>query len=90
MFPVGLVTHFALSSPVVRDGQFAGFYDGWIGGRQYPVDMAGFAVSVPFFLSRPNASIPHILGFEETLFLQSLAPLNHTDIELLASKCTEV
>lgn len=46
MWPVGLVTKFGLSSPIVRNGTISGFYDGWIGGRKYPVDMAGFAVYV--------------------------------------------
>ncbi|CAG0899395.1 unnamed protein product, partial [Darwinula stevensoni] len=51
MWPVGLVGHLGLSSPVVIDGRVIGFYDGWIGGRRFPVDMAGFAVGIPFFLS---------------------------------------
>lgn len=90
MWPVGLVTKFGVSSPIVKNGQIVGFYDGWLGGRKYPVDMAGFAVSVPFFLSRPNATMPFKPGYEEDGFLKSLAPLNNTEIELLASDCTEV
>lgn len=50
MWPVGLCTKYGLSSPIVRNGSFAGFYDGWIAGRKFPVDMAGFAVSVKFLL----------------------------------------
>lgn len=90
MWPVGLVTKFGLSSPIVRKGKIDGFYDGWIGGRRYPVDMAGFAVNVKFFLSRPDAAMPYKPGYEEDGFLKSLAPLNNTEIELLASDCTEV
>ena len=49
MFPVGLCTKYGLSTPVVSaSGTFMGFYDGWLGGRKFPVDMAGFAVSVKF------------------------------------------
>lgn len=48
MFPVGLCTKFGLSSPIVQNGAFHGFYDGWMGGRKFPVDMAGFAVSISF------------------------------------------
>lgn len=48
MWPVGLCTKTGLSTPIVKDGQFIGFYDGWIAGRKFPVDMAGFAVSVKF------------------------------------------
>lgn len=90
MWPVGLVTKFGLSSPIVKNGALFGFYDGWIGGRKYPVDMAGFAVNVKFFLSRPKAVMPYHAGYEEDKFLRSLAPLNNTEIELLASNCTEV
>ncbi|CAD7080945.1 unnamed protein product [Hermetia illucens] len=90
MWPVGLVTRLGVSSPIVRNGQLDGFYDGWIGGRKYPVDMAGFAVSVKFLLERPNAKMPYKAGYEEDGFLKSLSPLNKTEIELLASSCTEV
>lgn len=90
MWPVGLVTKYGMSTPIVKNGKISGFYDGWLGGRKFPVDMAGFAVNVNFFLSRPNASMPFKPGYEEDGFLRSLAPLNITDIELLASDCTEV
>ncbi|KNC25772.1 Galactosylgalactosylxylosylprotein 3-beta-glucuronosyltransferase P [Lucilia cuprina] len=90
MWPVGLVTKFGVSSPIVKAGKLTGFYDGWIGGRKYPVDMAGFAVSVKFLHDRPNAKMPFKTGYEEDGFLKSLAPLNNTEIELLASNCTEI
>lgn len=90
MFPVGLVTSFGVSSPIVRNGSIDGFYDGWIGGRRFPVDMAGFAVNVKFFLSRPKAKMPFSPGYEEDGFLKSLAPFELKEIELMASNCTEV
>lgn len=52
--------------------------------------MAGFAVNVNFLLSRVNASMPYKPGYEEDGFLKSLSPLKLTEIELLASNCTEV
>lgn len=61
MWPVGLCTKFGLSSPIVRNGTFLGFYDGWIAGRKFPVDMAGFAVSIRFLL-QVNSFI--ILSFQ--------------------------
>ncbi|GLV39292.1 Glucuronyltransferase P [Carabus blaptoides fortunei] len=90
MWPVGLITKLGVSSPVVHDGKFVGFYDGWIAGRKFPVDMAGFAVSVNFLLQRPKASMPFKPGFEEDGFLKSLAPFEPQNIELLASNCTKV
>ena len=51
MWPVGLVTSVGLSSPVVnKDGVVVDFYDGWMANRKFPVDMAGFAVSVQLLL----------------------------------------
>lgn len=34
--------------------------------------------------------MPYHAGYEEDKFLRSLSPLNNTEIELLASNCTEV
>ena len=45
-FPVGLVSRLGVSTPIVKAGRIVGFYDGWIGNRLYPVDMAGFAVNI--------------------------------------------
>ncbi|CAL7940025.1 unnamed protein product [Xylocopa violacea] len=90
MFPVGLCTKFGLSSPIIKNGKFVGFYDGWIAGRKFPVDMAGFAVNVKFLHERPNATMPFKAGYEEDGFLKSLAPLEPKDIEFLADNCTRV
>ncbi|XP_031849313.1 glucuronyltransferase P isoform X2 [Nomia melanderi] len=90
MFPVGLCTKFGLSSPVIKNGKFVGFYDGWIAGRKFPVDMAGFAVNVKFLLQRPNATMPFKAGYEEDGFLKSLAPFEPKDIEFLADNCTKI
>lgn len=90
MFPVGLVTKLGVSSPIVKNGIFAGFYDGWIAGRKFPVDMAGFAISVKFLLQRPNATMPYKPGYEEDGFLKSLTPFQPKEIELLASNCSKI
>ncbi|XP_021704958.1 galactosylgalactosylxylosylprotein 3-beta-glucuronosyltransferase P [Aedes aegypti] len=90
MWPVGLISKYGVSSPIVVNGSITGFYDGWIGGRKYPIDMAGFAVSVKFLLSRPKAEMPFKAGYEEDGFLRSLDPLDLKDIDLLASNCTEI
>uniref|UniRef100_A0A1B6LSY1 Galactosylgalactosylxylosylprotein 3-beta-glucuronosyltransferase n=1 Tax=Graphocephala atropunctata TaxID=36148 RepID=A0A1B6LSY1_9HEMI len=90
MWPVGLCTNYGMSSPIVRNGSFAGFYDGWIAGRKFPVDMAGFAVNVEFLLQRPKAIMPYKPGFEEDGFLRSLAPFEAKEIELRADNCTKI
>ncbi|KAK8731363.1 hypothetical protein OTU49_007567 [Cherax quadricarinatus] len=89
MFPVGLLTEAGLSTPVLKDGRFIGWYDGWIGGRKFPVDMAGFAVSVPFLLTVPKAKMPYTAGMEETGFLSSLN-ITTDQIEFLADNCTQI
>ena len=58
MFPVGLVTRFGLSSPVVDDrGVVVDFFDGWVANRKFPVDMAGFAISVQLLLQVPYTRV---------------------------------
>ncbi|KAA0202450.1 hypothetical protein HAZT_HAZT007606 [Hyalella azteca] len=89
MFPVGLVTSLGVSSPIVRHGRVTGFYDGWIANRKFAVDMAGFAVNVNFFLSKPKADMPFMVGREETKFLESM-DVTLDDIELLAVNATKV
>lgn len=90
MFPVGLVTNLGVSSPLVIGGELVGFYDGWIAGRKFPVDMAGFAVSVRFLLERPDGRMPFRAGYEEDGFLRSLAPLEPGDVELKAANCSRI
>ncbi|XP_060844420.1 galactosylgalactosylxylosylprotein 3-beta-glucuronosyltransferase P-like [Rhopalosiphum padi] len=90
MWPVGLCTRTGLSTPIVKNGQLIGFYDGWIAGRKFPVDMAGFAVSVKFLLERPDAQMPYKPGFEEDGFLRTLAPFEPHQIELKADNCTKI
>ncbi|XP_022220363.1 galactosylgalactosylxylosylprotein 3-beta-glucuronosyltransferase P isoform X2 [Drosophila obscura] len=90
MWPVGLVTKTGVSSPIIRNGKLDGYYDGWIGGRKYPVDMAGFAVNIKFLRQRPHAQMPFKPGYEEDGFLRSLAPLDNNEIDLLADECRDI
>ncbi|XP_050425601.1 galactosylgalactosylxylosylprotein 3-beta-glucuronosyltransferase P-like [Adelges cooleyi] len=90
MWPVGLCTKTGLSTPIVENGNLVGFYDGWIAGRKFPVDMAGFAVSVKFLQERPHARMPYKPGFEEDGFLRSLSPFEPREIELKADNCTKI
>lgn len=84
------MTGFKLTSPVVRNGVITGFYDGWVGGRKYPTDMAEFAVNIQFLLSRPKAKFVVKSGQQETKFLVSLEPFNLSDMEPMARNCTQV
>uniref|UniRef100_T1JMB5 Galactosylgalactosylxylosylprotein 3-beta-glucuronosyltransferase n=1 Tax=Strigamia maritima TaxID=126957 RepID=T1JMB5_STRMM len=89
MWPVGLVTNLAVSSPVVSKGRVIGFYDGWIASRKFPVDMAGFSVNIAFLLQHPKVTMPFSVGYEEDGFLRSLN-ITMTDIEPKADNCTQI
>lgn len=52
LFPVGIVSDRPVSTPMLsRNGTLINFYEGWLGNRTFPVDMAGFAVNVKHFIS---------------------------------------
>lgn len=55
----------------------------------WPVDMAGFAVSLDYLENSPNATMPFRAGFEEDEFLKSIG-LKIDEIEPKASNCTEI
>jgi Glycosyltransferase family 43 len=73
----------------IFQGKVIGFFDSWPADRKFPVDMAGFAVSVDYLLQNPNATMPYKAGHEEDQFLKSLG-LKLEDIEPKANNCTEV
>ena len=51
MFPVGLLSNRPVSSPVLlKNGSLLEFYEGWMGKRTFPVDMAAFAVNLRHFV----------------------------------------
>jgi beta-1,3-glucuronyltransferase len=91
MFPVGLIARFGLSSPILNNktAKIIGFHDAFKGSRKYAVDMAGFAVNLQFFLSKPNATMPYKEGHEEDDFIKSL-DVQFSDIEPKANNCTQV
>lgn len=66
-----------------------GFFDSWPANRLWPVDMAGFAVSLDYLEHSPNATMPYKAGFEEDEFLRSIG-LKITDIEPKAKNCSEI
>lgn len=91
MFPVGLIAKLGLSTPIVSNttAKIIGFHDPFIGRRKYAVDMAGFAVNLNLFLSKPKATMPYKVGYEEDYFIKSLG-VKLTDLEPKANNCTEV
>lgn len=66
-----------------------GFLDSWVAGRRWPVDMAGFAVSLSYLAQHPNANMPFKAGYEEDYFLRSIGTTLDM-IEPKANNCTEI
>ncbi|KAG7313650.1 hypothetical protein JYU34_000809 [Plutella xylostella] len=87
MFPVGLISEYGVSSPVLQGGKVIGFFDSWPGARRFAVDMAGFAVNLQHLA--PAAAMPYKAGFEEDGFLKSNG-FTLEDVEPLADNCTRV
>lgn len=73
----------------ISQGKVIGFFDSWPAKRLWPVDMAGFAVSLDYLLHSPNATMPYKAGYEEDEFLKSIG-LKMNDIEPMANNCSEV
>ncbi|XP_017121002.1 galactosylgalactosylxylosylprotein 3-beta-glucuronosyltransferase S isoform X2 [Drosophila elegans] len=89
MFPVGLIADYGVSGPVVRKGKVVAFLDSWVAGRRWPVDMAGFAVSLEYMAQYPYVNMPYKPGYEEDLFLRSIG-LKMDQIEPRGNNCTEI
>ncbi|XP_037803730.1 galactosylgalactosylxylosylprotein 3-beta-glucuronosyltransferase S-like isoform X2 [Penaeus monodon] len=88
IFPVAFLLPSQLTTPVLREGRFMEFYDGWKVTRKYPVDMAGFAVSVELLLKRPQANMHWSYSYQEESLLASLG-VAPEDIEFKAENCTK-
>ncbi len=89
MFPVGLVQKLGLSSPILsnKTAKVIGFHDAFTSKRTFCVDMAGFAVNLKFFLSKPKATMPYSAGYIEDHFLKSLE-ITLDEIEPKAYNCS--
>jgi len=76
VLPVGLVGGVMVERPrISKDGQkVTGWEVAWGKSRPYATDMAGFAVSLPYLLSRPSALFPTQCkrGHLESEFLKHL------------------
>lgn len=90
VWPVGLVGGLLVEKPMVERGKVVGFNAGWRPERKFPIDMAGFAVSLKHLLSKPEAkfSFSSQGGFQESDFLSLLVSLD--ELEPMANNCTKV
>ncbi|KAL4623020.1 galactosylgalactosylxylosylprotein 3-beta-glucuronosyltransferase 3-like [Arapaima gigas] len=90
VWPVGLVGGMRYERPVVEQGRVVRFHTGWRPSRPFPLDMAGFAVSLRLVLVNPEARFDGDapMGFLESSFLQSLVTME--ELEPKADMCTKV
>ncbi|XP_015781385.1 galactosylgalactosylxylosylprotein 3-beta-glucuronosyltransferase 1 [Tetranychus urticae] len=91
VWPVGLIAKIGLSTPILNltTGKVVGFHDPFMGRRKFAVDMAGFAVNLNLFLSKPKAIMPYKVGYEEDYFIRSLG-VTIDDLEPKANNCTQI
>ncbi|XP_026945884.1 galactosylgalactosylxylosylprotein 3-beta-glucuronosyltransferase 3 isoform X3 [Sagmatias obliquidens] len=90
VWPVGLVGGLRFEGPRVQDGRVVGFHTAWEPNRPFPLDMAGFAVSLPLLLAKPNARFDATAprGHLESSLLSHL--VDPKDLEPRAANCTRV
>uniref|UniRef100_A0A3B3Z711 Galactosylgalactosylxylosylprotein 3-beta-glucuronosyltransferase n=1 Tax=Periophthalmus magnuspinnatus TaxID=409849 RepID=A0A3B3Z711_9GOBI len=90
VWPVGLVGSMKYESPMVKGGKVVGFHTGWRPSRPFPIDMAGFAVSLHLILSHPDACFDGDApqGFLESSLLHGLVTMD--ELEPRADNCTKV
>ncbi|XP_035265684.1 galactosylgalactosylxylosylprotein 3-beta-glucuronosyltransferase 3 isoform X2 [Anguilla anguilla] len=90
VWPVGLVGGMRYERPVVEGGRVVRFHTGWRPGRPFPIDMAGFAVSLRLVLANPESRFDGNapMGFLESSFLQGLVTME--ELEPRAEMCTKV
>lgn len=92
VFPVGFVSGRPVSTPVIKNGRIVEFYEGWIGGRTYPLDMAGFAVTIKqlkMAAGRDSIAMPYSHTDQENGFLKALG-IPPYEFQPLANGCSEI
>ena len=91
MWPVALAGGLRFEGPVCSNGKVLEFFTAWMPSREFPVDMAAFAVSLELLFQHPTCYInPDVRrGFLETDFLQQLE-ISLDDIDAKANDCTRV
>lgn len=92
VFPVGYTGGGEYERCIVKDGKVVEFLSNYEGGRKFPVDMGGFAVSTTALFSAPKK--PKFMqcwtpGFLESEFIDLLID-TFDDLEPLAGSCTKV
>ncbi|CAJ0961594.1 unnamed protein product [Ranitomeya imitator] len=90
VWPVGLVGGLRYEGPLVTGGKVVSFHTAWKTHRPFPIDMAGFAVSLTLLLNHPKAQFdPNAeRGFLESSLLGPLVTVG--ELEPKADNCTKI
>lgn len=90
VWPVALSGGLLVERPLVKDGKVVGFNSIWRPKREFPIDMAGFAINLGLILSSPKAEFNlHLeIGDQESYLLRQL--VNVSELEPKANNCTKV
>ena len=92
VWPVGLVGGLMVEKPIIdqNTGRVIGWNSRWRPERDFPIDMAGFAVNLQHLLRHPEAEFTFNVerGFQESALLSKLVSIQ--DLEPKADNCTKV
>lgn len=94
VWPVGFVGGLLVERPIVSNDDLqrvSGFNSMWERRRPYPIDMAGFAISLRLLMSRSEVSFSdrERIGYIESHFLGQLIK-SLDELEPMADRCTKV
>lgn len=94
VWPVGLVGGLLVERPIVHPiehDKIESFNSMWEAKRPFPLDMAGFAISLHLLISTPDASFSDSvkIGYIESHFLNQLVS-SWDELEPRADKCRKV
>ena len=91
VWPVALVGGLRWEGPVCVYGKVISFFTAWQPEREFPLDMAAFAINLAIIQEYKSVYInpESKVGYLETDFLQSLG-INKEDMEPRANNCRKV
>uniref|UniRef100_A0A6B2E814 Galactosylgalactosylxylosylprotein 3-beta-glucuronosyltransferase n=1 Tax=Phlebotomus kandelakii TaxID=1109342 RepID=A0A6B2E814_9DIPT len=92
VWPVGLVGGLMVEKPLLDDSgsHVVSFNSLWRPERQFPIDMAGFGISLDLLLDNPEAAFSYDVerGYQETAILRHVTSVDR--LQPLANKCRDV
>lgn len=91
VWPVGFAGGLLVERPIVNMGKIESFNSMWEKLRPFPLDMAGFAISLNHYMSHSNVefSAQEKIGYVESHFLAQLVE-SWSELEPKADDCSKV